>query len=373
MKIAFITCNLAPFRIDWLDELAKLGNEITIYTNDIIAQDVNIEYINRMPVNCQYIRLWDKKYFNHFRKYQFKKIFEKDFDILLLDGYGFLSQMILIILLKIKHKKFVMSIDGGLIPENENKLKFYIKHLFISSAFFYLSTSLDTDQYLIHYGVNINQIFRHKFTSIYKNEIVKETLNKKEKQAIREKIGIKDKFTILGVGKFIKRKGFDTLIKAINLLDDDIQVILIGGEPPELYFELSNKETLKKVTYIKFLKKEELLNYYKASDLFVLPTREDVWGLVINEALSMGIPTITTNRCIAGVTLIENEKEGFIIDVDDYRSLAEKIKKVKNNEILQHTMSKNCIKKALQYTIEISASEDYKSLSKIYSYLKENL
>ena len=64
-----------------------------------------------------------------------------------------------------------------------------------------------------------------------------------------------------------------------------------------------------------------------ASDAFVLPTREDIWGLVINEAMSYGLPIITTDRCIAGLELVGKEN-GKIIPVDDVEALKSAIKTV---------------------------------------------
>lgn len=61
--------------------------------------------------------------------------------------------------------------------------------------------------------------------------------------------------------------------------------------------------------------------YYKAADLFVLPTREDIWGLVINEAMAYGLPIITTDKCVAGVQLLNNQ-ELTIIPTNDISSLA---------------------------------------------------
>ena len=55
------------------------------------------------------------------------------------------------------------------------------------------------------------------------------------------------------------------------------------------------------------------------------PTREDIWGLVINEALAAGLPVITTNRCGAGLELIKNNENGFLVNVEDIDELYEKI------------------------------------------------
>ena len=102
---------------------------------------------------------------------------------------------------------------------------------------------------------------------------------------------------------------------------------------------------LENVHFIGFKSKEELKKYYKSADLFVLPTREDIWGLVINEAMSYGLPIITTNKCVAGVELINNDENGFIVSVEDSKSISKKINLLLDNEKLSESMSENNLKK----------------------------
>ena len=90
------------------------------------------------------------------------------------------------------------------------------------------------------------------------------------------------------------------------------------------------------------------------SDIFVHPTREDIWGLVINEAMANGLPVITTNRCNAGLELISNGKNGYIIDVDNVEELQNAIMNTLKYSCQMGTESLRTIK---NYTIENMARE----------------
>ena len=74
--------------------------------------------------------------------------------------------------------------------------------------------------------------------------------------------------------------------------------------------------------------------------------------MVINEAMANGLPVVTTNRCIAGLELIDNGVNGFIIDVDDISELTNKIVRILEDETLLIAMSKNNLNKIKTNTVE---------------------
>lgn len=69
-------------------------------------------------------------------------------------------------------------------------------------------------------------------------------------------------------------------------LSNTFLVIVGGGEEENQYRQYIADHNLENVQLVGFKQKEEIFEYYKAADLFVLPTREDIWGLVINEAMA---------------------------------------------------------------------------------------
>ena len=151
-------------------------------------------------------------------------------------------------------------------------------------------------------------------------------------------------------GQMIHRTGLDVLLKAAKDLDPDTGIYFVGGEPKEEYLNLQKELNLTHVHFLGFQKKETLAKYYKASDLFVLPTREDIWGLVINEAMAYGLPTITTDRCVAGLELIEDGVNGYVVPVGDTAVLAEKIRSVLASDL--EAMGKAALEKVRPYTLE---------------------
>ena len=130
---------------------------------------------------------------------------------------------------------------------------------------------------------------------------------------------------VLSIGQFIPRKGFDVLMKAAARLPKEVGIYIVGGEPTEEYLRLQRDLGLTQIHFVGFRKKDQLAKFYRAADLFCLPTREDIWGLVIGEAMSYGLSVITTDKCVAGLELVENGVNGYIVPVEDEAALTQKI------------------------------------------------
>ncbi|MGL5245398.1 MAG: glycosyltransferase family 4 protein, partial [Sarcina sp.] len=285
-----------------------------------------------------------------------KYLNKKMYDIIVVGGYSTATGMLAIQYLKLKKIPFILNADGGMVKD-DSSIKYNIKKYFISSAKAWLSTGKTTTEYLLNYGAKKENIYTYPFTSLKKVDLLKESVNTEEKHNLRKNLEMEGEKIILTVGQFIHRKGFDVLIKAMASVPSAYRLYIIGGSPTEEYLDLINKHNLKNIYFKNFMDKKSLKEYYKASDLFVLPTREDIWGLVINEAMALGLPVITTDKCVAGVELIENFKNGFIVSTENVEALAEKIKLVLKNNELCKTMGKVSLETIEKYTIEASVKK----------------
>lgn len=171
-----------------------------------------------------------------------------------------------------------------------------------------------------------------------------------EKKALRIKLGLPETPIVLSIGQFIPRKGFDVLLRSMPKVEEDATYVIIGGNAPQEYMDYMNENKIDNVIFLPFMLPEKLSEYYKTADLFVLPTREDIWGLVINEAMAFGLPVITTDRCIAGLEMITEEKNGCIVPANDAEKMAIAIQHLLNSDLLE--MGKYSLKLAHNYTIE---------------------
>jgi glycosyltransferase involved in cell wall biosynthesis len=74
-----------------------------------------------------------------------------------------------------------------------------------------------------------------------------------------------------------------------------------------------------------------LPEYFGRSDVFVIPSRHDGWGVVVNQALAAGLPVITSNAVGAGVDLVENGANGLHVAAGDVDELFRAMETVAGN------------------------------------------
>ena len=132
------------------------------------------------------------------------------------------------------------------------------------------------------------------------------------------------------------------------------------------YEQLCEEINLQNVLFKNFMDKQSLLEYYKAADLFVLPTLYDTWGLVNLEAMSMGVPVISTTTCVSAITLIEDEKNGYVVPPANANALKEKIEILYNDEEKRLRMGECALQRMQHYSIERMAIEVYGEIEKKY-------
>lgn len=373
MKVLFLVNIPSPYRISFFNELGKICN-LTVLFERRTSDERELEWFNNKIINFKAVFL-DGLKINKDKALSFSviKFFKKNiYDFIIIGGYATPTGMLAINYLKFRKIPFGLNADGGLIDNNEFIGKKMMKKYYISSADFWLSSSKITTDYFQYYGANISQIYLYPFTTIFERNLIKKPIDSKIKWELRNKLNITEEKVILSVGRFVYSKGFDVLLEACTKIPKEYGVYIVGGKPTKEYDEFVRKFNLNNVHFIGFKSKEELKEYYMSSDLFVLPTRKDVWGLVINEAMCYGLPVITTDKCVAGLELVKDYENGFIIPVNDSKNLAEKIRKVMKDNELSAKMSKNNLIKIKKYTIENMAKETMGILESILAERENN-
>lgn len=153
----------------------------------------------------------------------------------------------------------------------------------------------------------------------------------------RQKLNLKNKKTILFIGKLSSHqyyKGVDVLIDSAKYLPSDYQIVIIGSgdkkESWQNYVKQSNLED--KIIFTSFVPDDLISTYFKASDLFVLPSTSDSegFGLVLIESMRCCLPTLTTTA-IGSANYFKKFKVTNFVPPNNSKNLAYQIIKIINH------------------------------------------
>lgn len=350
MKVCWLTNYPSPYKIKLFNELAK-SIDLTVLMLGGKDSNRNNEWtIN--PNDKFKVILIDKNYNRTLKELAYSN------DILIDSLYLSIYGICAVNLFKKQNKKVILQVDGG-IAKNRGFVINKIMSVLMNKHDFVISSSEFTDKYLNYYGISSSKISNFRFTSLSLEDIVHNKELIKSKVNNRNKLGIDDKFTLISVGQPIKRKGFDILLNSYiqSGLTDKINLLIVGGEPQKEIVKIVNDNNLSNVRFIDLIDSNELKEYYSCVDAFILCTREDIWGLVIEEALSFGLPVITSDNCIAGLHFNKLSECVSICNVNDIDSYAKEIIKLYENKNKTNELSNKCIETIKEYSIENSAND----------------
>ncbi len=166
-----------------------------------------------------------------------------------------------------------------------------------------------------------------------------------------------DDFLITYVGRLEERKGIDTLLEAISLVDNpSIQVVIVGGPPTDKPFlswaELSEEPYQKymakideygiekQVTFTGGKNQDQLSKYYSAADVTIIPSYYEPFGMTAIEAMACGSSVIASR--VGGLkSTVKENKVGTLFEPRNATQLAEKIKIVFDQPLMNAEMKRN--------------------------------
>ncbi len=350
INLAYVTTNIAPFRVLLLDKLSKYFESISLVYFKEIEEGTKREYVNKRS---------DRIRFVDFSKLSFKEQRKnlRSYDYVIFDGYTGKNKNLLMLYLRLKHIKYGISIDGIIPKKERNALKIFFKRILLKGSDLVFSTNHLTDQIIKNIYPRAN-VVRHIFTTLTLSDFkFIDTINTVD---VKNRYHLDlNKKTILFVGKFVETKGVYEFIEFANLHANLYNFVCVGGKKSDL----NTTNIDENILFINFAEKDEILSLMKMSDLFVLPTYTDVWGLVVVEALSCGIPVVSTNQCNASIELIANGKNGFRCDYYKKNDLFAAIENALS-------MNKSDVKRyndilMKSYNVETAAEKMYKEINKL--------
>ncbi|MDP3587809.1 MAG: glycosyltransferase [Sulfuricurvum sp.] len=304
----------AFYKVNLYNELAKIYNIYVVFISNNTNEKRSNDFVNLESLNFQYAILNEGDFqtrnkiqsirkLNHILKtIKYKKILVSGWD---------LPEFWFIVMTNSKNKN-CLALESTVMESNTHGVKGTIKKFFLSRiSTVFASGSLHVELLkALDFQGNIN---------ITKGVGI---INKPEFQK-SEKIYQK---RFLYVGRLSKVKNLEMLIKVFNDLPSFSLTLIGDGEEKEYLKKISDSNIIFKDP----IENKKLKDEFLRNDIFILPSISETWGLVVEEALYFGLPVIVSENC-GSSELVENGKNGFIINPFDKESIREIILKIDDN------------------------------------------
>lgn len=176
-----------------------------------------------------------------------------------------------------------------------------------------------------------------------------------------------DVFTFISIGNLIPLKGFDLLIQAFAEIGKGDIVLKIVGEGEcrkQLEIQIETLQLQNRVQLLGYKSRCEISDLLNQSDVFVLASRSETFGVVYIEAMLAGLPVIAT-RC-GGPEDFVTKANGMLVNVDDCDSLQKAMLEMRQNitQYDKQSLSSSCISKFSPDTIAKQLVSIYKQVIK---------
>ena len=231
-----------------------------------------------------------------------------------------------------KYKLGVVVEDTPRAEEGRRPLNRWVKRMLMGTADFYLPFNSDAVEFL-----RKNKLTKKQYRSSWSVELpFFFTLNEEERKEKRPKLDISNRTSYVCVAALIPRKGILQLLDAwVSMPADflqDSELHLIGTGPLEDQIAKKIKANPQAHLFLRGgMTYQSVSEFMQCSDVLVLPTLEDVWGLVVMEAMACGLPVLTTPYAGAR-ELIQEGETGYLFDVQNPKDIREALNRMSDSD-----------------------------------------
>jgi glycosyltransferase involved in cell wall biosynthesis len=341
-KVILLTETISPYRIPLFNEIAgHLGEQfLVLFFGEtekrrlwrIYKEKIRFRYEVLMHLLLQKKGL-EPYFLNPTILY---KLMKYSPSVIIVSGYYNPSSLLAMLYAKCFYRRIILWCESNKYEQRLNyPLTEAYKRWFVRNCTEYIVPGKASFEYLLSLRAAVEKIWIAP--NAVDNDYFRQACDKyrETKEAFKKAKGYSEKI-ILYVGRLIDRKGILDLLKAFQILSReqlDLGLLLVGsGEGEKRYKNFCKTNNIKNVFFEGFVHQEELPAYYAASDVFVLPTHSDPWGLVLNEAMVCKLPIISSDVAGAAYDLIINGENGYRYEKGNIGELIETLKKVLNSD-----------------------------------------
>lgn len=283
-------------------------------------------------------------------------------DLLFVHGWNSFTNIMAIITSVILNIPIGMHGDNNFHTEfAKSKTKIFLKKIILGILFkiphFFFYMGEEDYKFYRYYGANPKKMIFMPYAT--DNDWFIEQSKNVNTGAIEKSLNITDKTVVLYSGKLIERKRPLDLVKAYEIAKkkfENIVLIFIGdGILRNDIIAYIKEKDIADVHLVGFKNIPELPIYYSLADIFVIPSFNEVWGMVVNEAMCFGLPIISSDSVGAAPDLVSEGVNGYLYPCGSVEELAKRLISLIQDGGLRERMGQQSLKIIGKYSAENDA------------------
>ena len=341
MKVLYLTNIHNPYRDEFFEQLGRVC-DLTVLFEARCDSERDVSWFKGVHAR-NYVELYLPSEEQGLISRTMLDLIGRRWSLVIVGCYNTPRQMVAIEIMKHRGIPYVVNSDG-FVFDNGGPLKRAGRRRVLKGADAYLVAGETCVPSLRRIVGRRAKVYPYPMTS----------LNKRRVEDLATNTPTRDPRTVLVVGQYKDYKGLDV---ALDMASDycgnlNFRFIGAGKRSTELKAEV-DKRGLSNVTIVPFMNQRALTKEFQSAGLFVLPSRQECWGLVINEAAACGCPIVSTWGSGAAIDFISRDYPKLLAEPGDARSLSSAIKAYfKMSDIEKHEYSSFLSEKSKSYTIE---------------------
>lgn len=298
--------------------------QIALYEASRSAMQSDESIVYDYPYQVLFSRSLDSVRFWERLKSLFRAFHTYKPTVLNITGYFDWAQVLLMFYARMRGVKVVLSSESSSADHNRSGLKELMKSFIVNRANAYFCFGKTSAEYLKSLGVNPADIMVTN-AAVIDEDVVRTQYDLAKKQIGNDHLTRKFIFT----GRLAPEKNLSLLIRAfhnVQHINSDLWQLMLVGDGPERDSLENLARSLKlddKVLFTGGLPWYKVPEWLATSDVLVLPSKSEPWGLVVNEAMMCGMPVLVSDKCGCAADLVEPGKNGFTFDPENQSALEE--------------------------------------------------
>jgi glycosyltransferase involved in cell wall biosynthesis len=333
-------------------ELSKLGCDVTIITSNISSK-TEISIIGKIKIIRVRALNWFENWFGipypifSPELYGIMSRLVRDHDLIQIHGHIYLSSILACLFSKKYHKIFFLTQHNTYI-EYKSILLRCLETILDKTIGLYTLQSADKIVVVSNRTRDyVNSIILNpkKIITLYNGIDTSQFYPIKNKDDLKSNFKFLGKFVCLTIRRITFKNGINTFLETAKKFVANKNIIFVlGGTGTDLSkvkkYIMDHK--LSNVILTGYIKPELLPLYYRASDLFILPSvKGEGFPLVVLESFASGVPVIAT-KSGGQEEIIRDSLSGYLVEVNNVKQIFDKVNYLYKNTKILHKMSINC-------------------------------